>query len=135
MTPTDDDKKSLLRRYPVVAAAFAGVCVLAVLLGLLLRPTPQLGSNEDVYKTVDALFTAVTARDEKRLGECETRLNAHRAAGMLPASAADTLAGVIQKARAGSWETAAERLYGFVKAQRREGEAPAVVAKPAGKKR
>ncbi len=133
MTPTDADNKSLVRRYPVLAATFAGVCVVAVLLGLLLRPTPQLGTNEDVYKTVDALFTAVTARDDKRLAECEARLNAHRAAGVLPATAADTLAGVIKKARAGSWETAAERLYDFMKAQRREGDAP-VAAKPAGKK-
>jgi hypothetical protein len=39
----------------------------------------------------------------------------------LPAEAGDHLAGIIRKARAGRWESAAERLYEFMAAQRREG--------------
>src|SRR5262245_37901960 len=31
--------------------------------------TPQLGADERVYKTVDSLFTAVTAHDEKLIAQ------------------------------------------------------------------
>jgi hypothetical protein len=80
-----------------------------------------MGADEDVFKTVDALFTAVTARDAKLLRQCEQRLQALQGAGKLPGDAADYLAGVIRKARDGKWESAAERLYGFMTRQRREG--------------
>ena len=97
----------------------AGAIVLAIV--ALNRP-PQMGTDEDVFHTVDALFTAVTARDEKRLGECEQRLHAYRVSGKLPAGPADYLDRVIAKARGGGWESAAERLYEFMLSQRREGE-------------
>src|SRR5262249_32028262 len=32
---------------------------------------PQMGADEAVFNSVDALFTAVTARDEKLLADCE----------------------------------------------------------------
>jgi hypothetical protein len=80
-----------------------------------------MGADEDVFRTVDALFTAVTARDERLLGQCAQRLQDYRAAGRLPPDAADALDRIIAKARAGSWETAAERLYDFMRAQKREG--------------
>jgi len=103
----------------VLGVLAAGVVVLVLV--ALNRP-PQMGVDEDVFHTVDALFTAVTARDEKRLGECEQRLHAYRAAGKLPAGPADYLDGVIGRARGGKWQAAAERLYDFMLAQRREGE-------------
>ena len=93
----------------------------AVILGLTAMGCgkPQLGADDEVFKTVDALFTAVSARDEKLLGQCEERLNAGRAAGTLPADAADYLDGIVAKARAGRWESAAQKLYDFMKAQQR----------------
>jgi hypothetical protein len=102
----------------VFGVIVAGV-VAAVVWGL--RSPPQIGTDHDVFNTVDALFTAVTARDEKRLGECEERLRGYREAGKLPADAADELDAIIRKARSGSWQSAAERLYSFMQAQRREG--------------
>src|SRR5438105_9828504 len=84
---------------------------------------PQMGADEQVFAAVDALFTAVTARDERLLGQCEQRLRGLRAAGKLPDGAADFLDGVIRKAREGRWESAAEKLYGFMQGQRREGAA------------
>jgi hypothetical protein len=84
---------------------------------------PQMGADEEVFAAVDALFTAVTARDEKLLGRSEQRLHGLRAAGKLPGDAADFLDGVIAKGRAGRWEGAAEKLYDFMKGQRREGAA------------
>jgi hypothetical protein len=80
-----------------------------------------MGADEETFKTVDALFTAVTARDEKLLGQCAQRLNALKGAGKLPADASDYLDGILARARDGRWQSAAERLYDFVRAQQREG--------------
>jgi hypothetical protein len=105
-----------------VAAGVAGLAVLLV--GFFVwcwsRP-PQMGADAEVFKTVDALFTAVTARDEKLLGQCAQRLTVLKDAGKLPADASDYLDGIIARARDGRWQSAAERLYGFMQAQRREG--------------
>ncbi|MBN9122091.1 MAG: hypothetical protein J0I06_23615 [Planctomycetes bacterium] len=96
------------------------VAVAFVLYAYLNRP-PQMGVSEEVFNTVDALYTAVRNRDEKRVGECEQRLVGYRDAGKLPPDAADELAAVIRKAKSGAWEGATERLYEFMLAQRREG--------------
>ena len=88
------------------------------------RP-PQMGADEEVFATVDALFTAVTAKDERLLGQCERRLHVLKDAGKLAGDASDYLDGIMQTARAGRWESTAERLYEFMKAQRREGASTA----------
>ncbi|HEY1186034.1 MAG TPA: hypothetical protein VGE74_00195 [Gemmata sp.] len=106
-----------------VLLALALVAGGAVAVAYFSRP-PQMGTSEEAFRTVDALYTAVRNRDEKRLTECEQRLAGYRQSGQLPANAADELAAIIVSARSGSWETAAERLYGFMRAQRREGAAP-----------
>jgi hypothetical protein len=123
-------------RTRVAKWVLGGLAVLAVAGAVLAyRGTPpQMGTDEDVFNTVDALYTAVRNHDAKRLAECETRLKAYRAAGKLPADAAESLDAVIAKARAGSWEAAAARLYDFMKAQRREGATgPAPQPKPSRK--
>jgi hypothetical protein len=105
----------------VVILAAIGLTVLVVAwLAWRSRP-PQMGADDAVFSNVDALFTAVTARDEKRLAECEARLRALKNAGTLPADAADYLDGVFAAAHAGRWQAAAERLYDFMKVQRRDG--------------
>ncbi|HWG45936.1 MAG TPA: hypothetical protein VN688_24455 [Gemmataceae bacterium] len=80
-----------------------------------------MGAGAEVFHAVDALFTAITARDEALLSQCEQRLHAFRDAGEMPADASTYLDRIIRKARAGGWEAAAETLYAFMKAQRREG--------------
>jgi hypothetical protein len=115
----------LYRATPRRTACAAGMALGAVLLacGLFwwLTRLPQIGGDETVVKAVDALFTAVTARDETLLGQCEERLRACKDAGKLPARASGYLDGILQKARAGHWESAAQRLYAFMRAQHREG--------------
>ena len=109
----------------VLAGGGAGFAV--VLIGLFVwwnRP-PQMGADDEAFKSVDALFTAVTARDEKLLGRCEQQLHACRDVGKLPEAAATHLDGVIRQAKAGRWDSAAERLYDFMRAQRRDGPAEA----------
>lgn len=113
-------------------AAAAGV---AALVAYLARP-PQMGTDPDVFRTVDALYTAVRMKDEGKLGQCESRLREYRAAGKLPAGPADHLDGVIATARGGRWEAAAETLYDFMAAQRRDGVIePAEKPKPKAGKR
>src|SRR5262249_44254940 len=109
------------RRAALVAAGGAG---LAILVGVFLwwgsRP-PQMGADEEGARTVDALFTAITAPDEKLLADGERRLSALGDAGELPPGASAYLDNIIRRARAGGWESAARSLYDFMRAQRREG--------------
>jgi hypothetical protein len=80
-----------------------------------------MGVDDQVFNTVDALYTAVRNHDEARLGQCERRLAAYRDAGKLPAAAGDYLDGVIAEAKDGNWDSATRSLYDFMLAQRREG--------------
>lgn len=116
-------------KWLAVGGAVAAVVLLA---GYAFRSPPQMGADDEVFAAVDALFTAVTGRSEARLTDCERRLHAYRDAGKLPADAADHLDRVIGRARGGDWEAAAERLYTFMLAQRRDGlhEPKAKPAKP-----
>jgi hypothetical protein len=83
------------------------------------RQTPQVGADEEAYRTLDALFTAVTSRNHDRLTSTETRLRGLRDQGKLPAPAAEQVDAIIIVARNGDWQPAAERLYEFIKGQRR----------------
>ena len=107
-------------RQPLVLVGL-GVVALVVVLVLSLRSPPQMGPDEEVFTTVDALFTAVTAKQELLLADCERRLLEYRKLGKLPANAAKSLDRIIAKARSGRWEPAAEELYDFMRAQRRDG--------------
>jgi len=98
----------------VLAMAFFGW-------GIWVRlPPPQLKlDDEQVFNTVDALFTAVTTRDLSRLDQCEQRLMTYHEEGRMSDAVAVSLETVIQQARDGQWEPAAKRLYGFMLGQRR----------------
>jgi hypothetical protein len=95
-----------------------GVLLLVFVVRWLMSP-PQMGADEAVFNTVDALFTAVTSKDLKRLEDCESRLRSYQDEGKLPPAAAKTLDSIIKQARSGQWKPASERLYGFMYAQRR----------------
>ena len=115
-------------------AVLGGVALLAaVAVVLSLRTPPQMGPDAEVFETVDALYTAVRNRDVARLTQCEAKLAGYRVAGTLPKAAADRLDGVIAEARRGDWQPAAERLYDFMLAQRRDGAEPPVKPPPASK--
>jgi hypothetical protein len=84
------------------------------------RP-PQMGTSEEVFNTVDALYTAVRNQNEKQVGACQARLKHYRELGQLPPDAADRLDRIVKKTRDGSWDSAVRELYEFMMAQRREG--------------
>lgn len=75
---------------------------------------PPLDADPEVRTTLGALFTAVNARHERNLADCEQRLHSQRKAGRLSAASAEYLDELIAQARAGEWETAARRLYRFI---------------------
>jgi hypothetical protein len=85
------------------------------------QPPTQIGPDDDVFATVDALFTAVNGKSDLRLNDCERRLHAYRDSGKLPTAAAGALDGIILQARSGAWEGAGKRLYDFMRGQRRAG--------------
>ena len=114
---------------PAILLSVIGVSVVGIGYFAWQSRPPQMGPDDAVFSNVDALFTAVTARDEQRLGECEQRLRALKDAGKLPVDAARYLDSVIETARAGRWEPAAQRLYGFMTAQRRDGAGESTVPK------
>src|SRR5258706_503275 len=74
--------------------AFGGIAAVAIVgaIGFFyFRAPPQMGSDAEVFRTVDALYTAVTARDEKLLAQCEARLNSLKQGGKLPDGASSYL--------------------------------------------
>ncbi len=115
--PTDDRGQ----RERLARCVLIGVAVLlgAFVLFAYLSQPPQMGTSAEVFKTVDALYTAVRSRDERRLAQAERRLQGYREAGKLPSAAANALDAIIGTARAGSWQPAAERLHAFMRAQQR----------------
>ena len=119
-------------RNRVAWRVLAGLVLTAALAALFvyLNRQPQMGGDEDVFRTVDALYTAVRMRDEARLAQCEKLLHSYREAGKLPKGSADYLDGIIAKAKSGKWEAATERLYDFMLAQRRDGVQPHHTDKP-----
>ena len=87
-----------------------------VYIGGCRRPA-QIGVDPETHKVVDALFTAITARDAKLLDRCESDLASLHQADRLPESAHRSLAKIIARARAGQWQSAAEDLYPFIQGQ------------------
>jgi hypothetical protein len=82
------------------------------------RP-PQIGENKEVYKAVDALYTAVGLRDTKLVEQCAARLKDLLAAGTLPAGVSKSLESIIAEAKGGKWESSQIRLSKFMEGQRR----------------
>jgi hypothetical protein len=114
-----DEKITTTKRAALVAAA--GGLVLLVCWFVWWGRPPQIGADKEAVRTVDALFTAFTSRNATRVGQCEERLHALKDAGKLPQHAADYLDGLIKMARGGNWRGAAQKLFDFMKGQRREG--------------
>jgi hypothetical protein len=79
----------------------------------------QLGGDEDAFGSVDALYTAVTTRRPDLLSQCKARLARLKEQGKLPAPAFSELQPIITQAEQGQWRPAAERLYAFMRQQRK----------------
>jgi hypothetical protein len=102
------------RRRAVVVAAFLSLWIP----GGCGRP-PQIGDDEGAFKAVDALYTAVSARDLTLVERCAASLRDLHAAGKLPEPASTALAAIAEEARQGDWDEARDRLNRFMRGQRR----------------
>ena len=77
---------------------------------------PELESDEAIL-TTDALYTAITSRRTELLDDSEGRLKKLRDDGQLSGKAFEALADIIQQARSGDWQDAAEDLDSFIRHQ------------------
>lgn len=121
MGTTEADADNSGRKRTALISLGLLVAATAIFLYFAYRSPPQMGTSEQVFNTVDALYTAVRNEDDRRLAECENRLKGYRESGKLPAAAADSLDAIIATAKTGKWRPAAETLYDFMRGQRREG--------------
>lgn len=65
-------------------------------------------------KTLDGLFTSLTARDDAKLATCLQRIEVHFAAGQLSEQALNEVRKCGKMVEAVSWEEAAKRLYWMI---------------------
>jgi len=79
----------------------------------------QMGSDPEVFRAVDALYTAVTRRRTPLLEQCAANVEKLRAADKIPEAAYAELNGIIERARDGDWKPAADRLHWFMRGQKR----------------
>ncbi len=75
---------------------------------------PNLGASSEAKKTLDGLFTALTAHDEAKLATCMERIEVHFAEGKLSEKAVNELRNCSKMAKADSWDKAAKRLYWII---------------------
>lgn len=105
------DRKSIVAIIGVVAVLLAGLAYWAW------TETPQLKADSDVYASLDALFTAVTARRESLVTNCESKLLMLHREGKIPKQAWKRISHIIETTKADQWESAAEDLYSFIEDQ------------------
>lgn len=77
---------------------------------------PPLGS-EEVSSTADALYTAVTSRRPELVDSVEESLNKLQADQQISPAAMIALQAIIDQARAGDWQAAAEELDQLIRNQ------------------
>jgi len=82
----------------------------------------QIGNDPECFRTVDALYTAVTSRRPPLLEQCAVNIEKLRAADKIRDAAYAELSGIVERARGGDWKPAAERLHWFMRGQKREKE-------------
>jgi hypothetical protein len=101
-------------------AAAGAVLTIVCVFAFWQRAPAQLANDDALFKTVDALYTAVRMKDVARVGESARRLAEAHTAGRLSDHAWRQLQDVIDDANDGEWQPAAESLYEFMLGQRRE---------------
>ena len=111
--PNDDRRREWL-----IGAAGVVAALILVMIVWRMLPPPQMKTDEEVFKTVDALFTAVTSRDMARLDECEQRLRTYQTEGRTSPAVASRLDAIVKQARNREWEPAAKKLYTCIMGQR-----------------
>jgi len=104
----------------MIRTAIAGIALSLFALGIVGcgRP-PQIGGDKETFKTVDALYTAVSLRDAGKVDQCAAKLKSLRDADKLPEAASRSLDAIIAQTKDGQWEPALEQLSTFMEGQSR----------------
>lgn len=98
----------------VVGLAVYGLAAVVLLAGC--SGPPSLDSAE-AHSTADALYTALTSRRIDLLDQVAARLTELSSSGKLSTEALTELNAMIEQARAGQWQAAAEELDHFIRNQ------------------
>lgn len=105
------------RQWPFRGVIFRQIfkyLILATAIGC--QSAPPLGS-EEVSSTADALYTAVTSRRPELVDAVEKNLNRLKADQQVSPAAMAALQAIIEQARAGEWQDAAEELDQLIRNQ------------------
>src|SRR5689334_15296428 len=103
-----------MNRTAKTAACLAIAMLLIALMGC---GTPQIGTDEHTFNTVDALYTAVCGKRPDLVDQCERELAELKTTGRIPHSAHASLTAIIAQTRQGEWKDAAVRLSRFMERQ------------------
>lgn len=93
--------------------------LLACVLGGCGSP-PQVFHDEQTYKTIDALWTALSTRRRDLLESTSAELSRLNSAGKLSPEGLAALTPILEKARRDEWQPAMVDLKAFIQGQRRE---------------
>ena len=125
---------ALINRNLVNWILLAAIVIVGGLAIVWFNRTPQIGTDDATFKTVDALFTAITSNRTDLVDASAARLKDLAAQGKLPDGAANELNSIIDQAKSGEWQPAAKRLYSFMQAQHRNEPRESASAPPADRK-
>jgi len=99
----------------------AVMCCLVV--GLLLVPVgcrqPQVLNNDDAFRQLDALWTAISARRPEMIRQCRDGLTQLHRDQKLSDAGWKVVEGILTQAEQGDWTNAALRLKKLIRGQRR----------------
>ena len=98
-----------------ITVQYVSVCLMLVM-AIGCSSAPPLGS-EEVSSTADALYTAVTSRRPELVDAVEESLNKLNAEQQISPAAMTALQAIIDQARAGEWQAAAEELDQLIRNQ------------------
>lgn len=80
---------------------------------------PQVLSDEAVFGELDALYTAVTSKRRNLLSDCQKRITKLHAEKRMSDAGFKEVEAIITLAEDDKWTPAAERLYTFMRGQRK----------------
>lgn len=83
------------------------------------RPVPQVLGDEAVFNELDAMYTAVTSKRRDLLDATATRLAKLHQDGKLSDAGQAEITAIRELADQQKWDVAAQRLYDFMRAQRK----------------
>lgn len=80
---------------------------------------PQVLTDEAVFGELDALYTAVTSKRRNLLEDCQKRINKLHDEQRMSDEGFNEVEAIIALAEQDKWTPAAERLYAFMRGQRK----------------